>query len=167
MTNRIQTIILGISLLLISLTWSWFVIKTIPPGYGDGEIGARIFPLTFGMLLGALALLMLFKELLTPKTQAEVNFSSDQLQNLPSNSLYWIPAIIVMLETILYGFLLEKIGFVLATPLVIVLVMVLSLKIRSIKKILIMSFGLTATCWIIFEKIFGIYLANGLWINLG
>ena len=104
---------------------------------------------------------------LNTKTQAEVNFSSDQLQNLPSNSLYWIPAIIVMLEIILYGFLLEKIGFVLATPLVIILVMVLSLKIRSIKKILIMSFGLTATCWIIFEKIFGIYLANGLWINLG
>jgi hypothetical protein len=119
------------------------------------------------MLLGALALLLLFKELLTPKTQAEVNLGSDQLQNLPSNSLHWMPATIVMLEIILYGFLLETIGFVLATPLVIVLVMVLSLKIRSIKKILIMSFGLTATCWIIFEKIFGIYLANGLWINLG
>ena len=103
MTNRIQTIILGISLLLISLTWSWFVIKTIPPGYGDGEIGARIFPLTFGMLLGALALLMLFKELLTPKTQAEVNFSSDQLQNLPSNSLYWIPAIHLVFAGLMFS----------------------------------------------------------------
>jgi putative tricarboxylic transport membrane protein len=27
--------------------------------------------------------------------------------------------------------------------------------------------GVTVSCWLIFEKALGIYLANGSWINLG
>jgi hypothetical protein len=70
-------------------------------------------------------------------------------------------------EIALYGYLLEKIGFVLATPIVVLLVMIVSLRVRSIPKLLGMSLGLTVGCWLIFKKILGIYLANGIWLNLG
>ena len=86
---------------------------------------------------------------------------------LEENTLHWIPALVVLCEVVLYGFLLEKIGFVLATPIIIFLVMSLNLRIRSYKKILMMSLGLTFSCWLIFEKVMGLYLANGVWINIG
>ena len=167
MTNRAQMLILGLSLLLLSVIWSWFVIETIPAGYGDGEIGARIFPLTFGLSLLALSLLLLVNEFLFFKNHSSTIGIFKQLKILANDAPKWLPAFIVFFEIVLYGFLLEKIGFVLATPLVIILLMTINLKIRSVSKILVISIGLTSSCWIIFEKIFGIYLANGLWVNLG
>jgi hypothetical protein len=84
-----------------------------------------------------------------------------------SSRLDWLPALLVLGQICLYGFLLEKIGFVLATPIVVLLAMVVSLRERSAVKLLGMSLGLTVGSWLLFEKVLGIYLANGTWLNLG
>ena len=55
MANHVPNIILSIVLIGISVVWTWLVIMTIPAGFGDGEIGARAFPLTCGLLLLFLA----------------------------------------------------------------------------------------------------------------
>jgi putative tricarboxylic transport membrane protein len=72
-----------------------------------------------------------------------------------------------LIEISAYGFLLKTCGFVIATPIVVLFVMLVNLRITSPKLLLGMSLGVTVSCWLIFEKALGIYLANGSWINLG
>ena len=60
MTNRVQDIALAIILMLVSSIWTWLVIISIPPGFGEGEIGARAFPLTFVVMLFCLSTMLLF-----------------------------------------------------------------------------------------------------------
>lgn len=163
MTNQQQNTILGLVLLAVASVWTWLVIDTIPPGFGDGDIGPRAFPLIFGLSLGALSILLLIQAYLRAR-----GVEKPEGQGAESgSSIHWIPAFTLLVEISLYGVLLEKTGFVIATMVIIVLVMWLNLKVRSALKIGLMSVGTTLTCWIIFEKILGIYLANGTWINLG
>lgn len=166
MTNRVQDTILGIALLLVAGCWTWLVVATIPPGVGDGEVGPRAFPLAFGIIVIALSGLLLLRSFLGGGDDGvAIGFDDSEIRG--ARRFDWMPALVVLGEIALYGYLLEKIGFVLATPIVILLVMTVSLRVRSIPKLLGMSLGLTAGCWLIFEKILGIYLANGAWLNLG
>ena len=82
-------------------------------------------------------------------------------------TLHRLPAALLLIEISAYGYLLKTIGFVIATPIVVLFVMFINLRIRSVKMLLGMSIGITLICWLIFEKALGIYLANGSWINLG
>ena len=166
MTNRFQDIALGVALLALAAIWTWLVIDTIPPGFGDGEIGARAFPLTFGVILIVLAAILLLRLALSPASDRDDSGTTDAEMTEPGD-LRWIPAALILAEIALYGLLLEKIGFVLATPVIVILVMLVNLQIRSLPRILAMSFGLTVGCWVIFEKVLGIYLANGTWMNIG
>lgn len=166
MTNRAQDIVLGAALVVLAAIWTWLVIDTIPPGFGDGEIGARAFPLTFGIMLLTLAAALLLRLLLSRGADPAADSVTDA--EMPEvQRLCWLPALILLGEIVLYGFLLEKIGFILATPIVVLLVMLVNLRVLSLPKLLGMSLGLTVGCWLIFEKVLGIYLANGTWINLG
>ncbi|MGB5870784.1 MAG: tripartite tricarboxylate transporter TctB family protein [Albidovulum sp.] len=166
MTNRMQDAVLGLVLLVGAGCWIWLVVDTIPAGIGDGEIGPRAFPLAFGLILLALAALLLLR-LAAIRGNGSAGGGFDDTEIRRSRRMHWWPAIMVLGEVTLYGFLLDKIGFVLATPIVILLVMVASLHVRSFPKLLAMSLGLTFGCWLIFEKVLGIYLAKGIWINLG
>lgn len=166
MTNRAQDIIVGTVLLLVGACWTWLVIDTIPPGFGDGEVGPRAFPMAFGLILTGFSAILLMTRIASGAGTASTEMSSDP--EMPStNRLDWSPALLVLGQIVLYGFLLEKIGFLLATPVVVFLVMLVSLRVRSLKKLLGMSLGLTVGCWLIFEKLLGIYLANGTWLNVG
>lgn len=164
MTNRAQNIALGAALMALAAVWTWLVIDTIPPGFGDGEIGARAFPLTFGIALLVLAAILLARTVLSSDIKSEGPIDAE----LPApDGLKWFPAASLLAEIALYGFLLEKIGFVLATPIVVLLVMVVNLRVHSPVKLVAMPLGLTVGCWLIFEKVLGVYLANGTWMNLG
>lgn len=166
MTNRVQDTVLGFTLLLVAGCWTWLVVDTIPPGIGDGEVGPRAFPLAFGIILMVLAAILLLRLASTGNNGPSGGGLTDA--EMPAvRQLQWLAAMLVLGEVALYGFLLEKLGFLLATPVVILLVMVVSLRVRSVPKLLGMSLGLTVGCWLIFEKLLGIYLANGIWLNLG
>ncbi len=167
MTGRVQDIGLGVVLAILASFWTWWVMSTIPKGFGDGEIGARAFPLTFGIILLVLAVILVARWVRDPKADAASRASESKDQSTHSNGLRWIPALLLLVEIALYGFLLEKIGFVLATPIIVLLMMIVHLRVRSIPKLVALPFGLTAGCWVIFEKLLGIYLANGTWFNLG
>jgi len=166
MTSRIQDSLFGAVLLVIAGSWTWLVIKTIPPGFGDGEIGPRAFPLAFGIILLMLAALLLAWPLFTRTRDRSESEAPDAPLAEPA-PLYWLPALTVLIEILIYGFLLEKIGFVLATPVIVLLVMVVSLRERSVSKLIGTALGLSVGCWLIFEKVMGIYLAKGSWLNLG
>ena len=163
MTNRVHDTVLAAILLVLAGGWTWLVITTIPPGFGDGEIGPRAFPLAFGVALLLLAALLLAWPLFTrSKDRAASDLA--ETEKIP---LHWLPALTVLIEILLYGFLLEKTGFLLATPFIVLIVMVVSLRVRSITKLIGWALGLTIGCWLIFEKIMGIYLAKGAWMNFG
>ncbi len=164
MTNRAQDFVLGATLVVLAAIWTWLVIDTIPPGFGDGEIGARAFPLAFGVILLALAAILLLRLFMSP---GETNDGPTDAELPEPNGLKWGAALLLLVEIALYGFLLEKIGFVLATPVIVLLVMLVNLRVRSVTKLAAMSLGLTVGCWVIFEKVLGIYLANGTWMNIG
>lgn len=181
MTNRVQDVLLAVVLLVISGTWTWLVVANIPPGFGEGEVGPRAFPLVLGIALFLLAGILLVWPLVfrskhklvagSPTTEqiesepADVDAGNGESTN--AQSLQWIPALLVLVEILLYGYLLEKIGFLLATPIVVLIVMIVSLRIFSVTKLLATALGLTVGCWLVFEKIMGIYLAKGTWLNLG
>ncbi|MFV0334638.1 MAG: tripartite tricarboxylate transporter TctB family protein [Tropicimonas sp.] len=155
MIRRSQDALFAMTSSILAGIWIWLVVDTIPAGLGDGDLGPRAFPLFFGAALLALSLILLVREWPARKQQrAQV-----------PESLYHM--LIVLAEIVAYGFLLQKCGFVIATPVMIALVMVLSLGIRSLRSVLGMAAGVTLGCWVIFEKILGIYLANGSLINLG
>ncbi|MCY4151295.1 MAG: tripartite tricarboxylate transporter TctB family protein [Aestuariivita sp.] len=167
MTNRVPDIGLGATLAILAAIWTWWVMGTIPQGLGDGEIGARAFPLTFGIILLLLAVILMGRRILSSPADGETEADGSQNKSTESGRLKRTPALLLLAEIVLYGFLLEKIGFVLATPIVVLMIMIVHLRIRSIPKLVAMPFGLTLGCWVIFEKILGIYLANGTWFNIG
>jgi putative tricarboxylic transport membrane protein len=159
MAGRIHNIVLGLILLTLSGVWIWLVVDTIPKGFGGGDIGPRAFPLMFGIILAVLSALLLVKTFLAQ--------SSTQASDGYMFAIRWVPAALVLIEIASYGFLLKTCGFVIATPIVVLFVMLVNLRITSPKLLLGMSLGVTVSCWLIFEKALGIYLANGSWINLG
>ncbi|MFT5631291.1 MAG: putative tricarboxylic transport membrane protein [Gammaproteobacteria bacterium] len=163
MTDQNRDFVLGSLLLTLSVVWTWLVIDTIPAGFGEGDIGPRAFPLMFGICLGLLSALLLLKAIRTkPENDADRSLL-DSFQTV----IHWLSAGLLLIELSAYGFLLKTCGFVIATLIVVLFVMRVNLRIRSIKLLLGMSVGVTFVCWLIFEKALGIYLANGSWINMG
>jgi putative tricarboxylic transport membrane protein len=163
MTDQNRNIVLGSILMTLSGVWTWLVTTTIPGGFGDGDIGPRAFPLMFGVCLGLLSALLLLKAIRSKPGNAADSSPLDSSQTV----IHWLPAGMILIEISAYGFLLKTCGFVIATPIVVLFVMLVNLRIRSAKLLLGMSVGVTLVCWLIFKKALGIYLATGSWINLG
>ncbi|WP_212526067.1 tripartite tricarboxylate transporter TctB family protein [Actibacterium sp. MT2.3-13A] len=166
MTDRRKDTVFSCVMFLLAGAWTWQVLSTIPPGYGDGDIGPRAFPLAFGLILLALAAL-LFVTSWPPDREDLCVVAPGGKEVQLSQKIHWLPSALLLGELVLYGFLLEKLGFLIATPVVILLVMMLNLRIRSLRRLFGMSLGLTLGCWLVFEKLLGIYLASGTWIDLG
>ena len=166
MTDSGKEYALSFVLLAVGLVWVSLVWSTIPPAFDEGTVGPRAFPLVLGLILVTLTLILLGFTVTRSRTTRKCAISSGKvLSEYPK--IEWLPALLLTAEICAYGFLLEKIGFLLATPIVVLAVMGLNLRIRSPKRLLGMAFGLTVGCWLIFQKVMGIYLASGTWINLG
>lgn len=161
MTVRTQDILVATILLVLSCVWIWLVTTTIRTGFGDGDIGPRAFPLTLGVTLAGLSVLLLVRCYLAGHGPAESFSDAD------SPHFTVVPALVVLCEILLYGFLLQKVGFLLATTAIVLFIMVFSLRLRSLRMIIGVTLGVPVGSWLIFEKLLGIYLANGSLINLG
>ena len=64
---------------------------------------------------------------------------------------------------VLYAFLLEKAGFLLSTPLVVVLAMRALLRRQSWTLTLLLAAGITISCWLIFVVLLEAPLPRGTW----
>ncbi|MHA6345384.1 tripartite tricarboxylate transporter TctB family protein [Roseivivax sp. CAU 1761] len=163
MTGRSQDTVLATALLALAGVWTWLVVATIPPGLD--AVGPRSFPLAFGLMLLVLSGLLLLRALTAPADPADPSEPGPgEGAMAPAR---WITLGLVTAEIVAYAMLMKYIGFVLATPLLVLAVMVVNLRDFSPKRILLTAGGITLGCWLIFEKGLGIYLANGIWINLG
>jgi hypothetical protein len=167
MTNSAKDIALGLSLLVLSAVWTWLVIDTIPTGWGHGDVGPRAFPMVLGIILGGLCVLLLIRTYVLGRASAGKAGTGDVDAIEEASTERWGSMVLVAIEISAYGFLLQTLGFLIATPILILFVLVIHLRLRSWKTILGMTLGMTLGCWLFFEKLLGIYLANGSWFNIG
>ncbi|MGI9480776.1 MAG: tripartite tricarboxylate transporter TctB family protein [Hyphomicrobiales bacterium] len=149
----------GLVLLAFALVWSVTVYQTIPGGQGEGDVGPRAFPLMFGICLMVLSAIMVVASYRPGEWAGEESVEAVTWAKIKI-------ALSVFGLVLAYGFLLFKIGFVLATPLVAAAAMWGILEIRNIKQIAAMAFGITAGCWLVFGKLLGAYLPPGTWITI-
>ena len=167
MTNSAKDIIFSMSLLVLAVIWTWLVVDTIRPGFGHGDIGPRAFPMVLGIILGALSVLLLIRTVLLRRDEIGLAGAGDVNALDEEATARWGSMMLVAIEISAYAFLLQKLGFLLASPILILFVLVIHLRLRSWKSILGMTLGMTLGCWLFFEKLLGIYLANGSWFNIG
>ena len=154
----------GFALLAVAVSWSGLVYWTIPAG-SDGYIGPRAFPLFLGLILTGLSAAMLFRAFLPKIGKAPAVPGEDAHIAITGQDVRLAGG--VFLVIIGYGFLLEKLGFVLATLIMITVTLVGVLGLRRPLLIAAIAAGVTIGCWAIFGKLLGVYLPHGSWVSIG
>lgn len=149
---------LGPSLTLLALAWLWLVYTYIPAARAEGEPGPRAFPILLGCLLGALGMIMTASALLSGRGEAR----TETISSLTRREAAFASGTFGLL--ILYAFLLDTVGFVIATAVVIALTMCGLLRMRRWALILSLSVGFTLGCWVIFDAVLGTPLPRGSWM---
>lgn len=159
MNARRMDLIAAILLLAFAIAWSVTVYRTVPDSvYG---IGPKDFPLVMGIILIVMSVLLLLRTLSADQGTEEVKGDEADDSEVAGGGKY---AVGVLLLIILYGFLIERIGFLLTTPIIIVVALAGILRIRNPVSILAVAIGITAGSWLVFNKILGVYMPPGSWI---
>lgn len=149
---------LGIVLVLFALAWSWAVVATIPPGW-EGEAGPRGFPLLLGIALGALGLYMSASAF---RSDAAADEDRIEPPTRPEVRTVGLTALVLLA----YAFLLDKLGFLVATPIMVAGALWLIVGQRSWPTILILAAGLTVGSYLVFGVLMPARLPEGSWLEL-
>jgi putative tricarboxylic transport membrane protein len=153
----------GIVLLVIAVTWSILSYLTIPADNAEaGAIGPRAFPLWLGIILAGLSVLMILRSLRSATSrQPTEERGVAQHCGLPA-----IVAACVFAAIVLYGYLMERLGFRLTTMLLVPVMLAGLLRIRQPVLILLFAAGMSLGCWLILHKLLGAYMPVGTWTSL-
>jgi putative tricarboxylic transport membrane protein len=152
---------LGPCLALFALVWLWLVHTYIPGARAEGEPGPRAFPILLGAVLLGLGVMMTVSAVLSLKRATAAADSTDP----PTRREALVVAGTFGL-LILYAFLLDKLGFLIATPVVIVLAMCGILRMRNWLLVSSLAGGLTLACWMFFAVLLKAPLPRGAWLML-
>jgi putative tricarboxylic transport membrane protein len=152
---------LGPLLSALALGWLWLTHRYIPASNIPGEPGPQAFPIVLGCALLILGLTITVSDL---KKHRDVNSTKSTTD---SKALPVTHELRIVFSTfgllVLYAFLMEKAGFLLSTPIVLVLVLAGLLRIRRWSFIAMMSAGTTLVCWLIFIVLLRVPLPSGSW----
>lgn len=149
---------LGPCLVLLAVVWLWLSYAYIPGARGEGEPGPRAFPVLLGFLLATLGVLMTITAWTSGRDAAGADTTA------PASRREGIIVAATFGLLLLYAFLLDKTGFLIATPVVVVLAMRGILHVRNWKLIIGMAGGLTTGCWLFFVSLLGAPLPRGTWL---
>jgi putative tricarboxylic transport membrane protein len=150
---------LGLALVLFALAWSWVVVATIPPGW-EGEPGPRGFPLLLGIGLGALGLYLSTSAFLG---RADPGADQDRIEPVSRSEVRVVGLTILVL--VAYAFLLDKLGFLVATPIVVALALWLIVGQRSWARLLLLAAGVTIGSYLVFGVLMAAHLPEGAWLQ--
>jgi putative tricarboxylic transport membrane protein len=151
---------LGPVLVLLAVGWSWTVLQTIPADEIPGEAGARDFPLLLGVALGVLGLIMTLSAFFG---RAETGAREERIAPVSRQEANSVGFTVLLL--VAYAFLLDKIGFLVATPIVVVAALRLIAGERSWPKILLVAAGLTIGSYLLFGVLMHANLPRGTWLQ--
>lgn len=149
---------LGPGLILLAAVWLWLSYAYIPGARGEGEPGPRAFPVLLGIVLAGLGALMTF----SAWSRARGDAAAETTPAANAREGVIVAATFALL--LLYAFLLDKTGFLIATPLVVVLALRGILRIRNWIMIASLAGGLTVGCWLFFVALLRAPLPRGAWL---
>jgi putative tricarboxylic transport membrane protein len=145
--------VLGLILVLVALVWLLLAFAYIPGPRSAGEVGPRGFPVLLGVVLAVVGVAMSLSarapdvETIAPLTRTEAVVAGGTIALL-----------------VLYAFLLERAGFLIATPVAIALAMRGLVGVRRAALIAALAIGFTVGCWTIFDLLLGTPLPRGSWV---
>jgi hypothetical protein len=147
---------LGATLVLMALAWLWLAYTEIPDA-GTEWPGPRGFPVLLGIVLALLgSWLIAFSEPRTPGPGSSIPDPGSR------SGLTVAGAVFALL--VLYAVLLDRAGFLMATPFVIVLAMGGVLQMRRWRFIASFAAIFPLGCWFVFNILLGIPLPRGSWV---
>ena len=156
---------LGPFLTLLALAWLWLVYSYIPGARAEGESGPRGFPILLGMLLAGLGIVMTGTALVSVRGHAGRVLSDPANETIPPIARREVTfAASTFGLLILYAFLLDTVGFLIATPVVMTLTMCVLLRMRRWVLVVTLAVGFTLGCWVIFDALLGTPLPRGSWV---
>ena len=147
----------GPCLIGLAAIWLWLVYTYSPGARGEGEPGPRAFPVLLGFVLLGLGSLTTLSAFLSEKAKREAEaLIVTQREALIASGTFGV--------LILYAFMLEKLGFLIATPIAVALTMFGILRMRNWILVLSLATGLTVACWMFFAMLLETPLPRGLWL---
>lgn len=156
------SIVLSLFLLALTGWWIWVVRATIPGSQDPGEPGPQAFPLLLGGALGLLALILLAQGV---RGLVKPTGNGDALPGISGRETRIVVSTFLLFMA--FAFLLDKIGFLLATPVVLTVAMAGILGMRSVGKVLAVAIGFTVASHLIFNLMLQANLPHGSWIRFG
>ena len=135
---------LGVGLTVIALVWLWLVQTYIPGAQTEGEPGPRGFPILLGVTLAGLGALLAGRSFLTVRSSASTRpeaRAGDGIAALTRRECAFVAGTFGLL--ILYTFLLDKVGFLAGTPIVMVLALAVLLRSRRWLSVVSLAVGFT------------------------
>lgn len=156
---------LGPLLSVLALGWLLLAYLYIPASNVPGEPGPRAFPNVLGYALLLLGMVMTVAGFARRReaapAQAEATANKDPATTPLKHELRIVLGTFGLL--VLYAFLMEKTGFLVSTPIVLVLGMAGILHMRRWRFIALMSGGTTLVCWLVFAVLLRVPLPRGSW----
>lgn len=150
---------LGPVITLLALVWLALVYMYIPGARGEGEPGPRAFPIVLGAAMVGLGILITVSALTTGrKTAPDTEKPATRRETTIVASTFGL--------LLLYAFLMEKTGFLISTPVVVILTMYGILRMRNWSFMLLLTAGITFVCWLFFAVLLGAPMPHGSWLWL-
>lgn len=164
---RRQDLIAGTVLFLLGLAWTLVVWRTVPDGYG---VGPRAFPLWLGIGLTGLSAILLGRALrpvgAAGTTQAAgADEGAGAGAGVPGPGLRLRMVATVSVLIILYGLMMQTLGFLIATGTIVAGTLVVVLGERRWRIVASMSVGMAVGCWLAFGQLLGAYMPRGTWLT--
>jgi len=144
--------------MLLAVLWLWLAYQYIPGARTETEPGPRAFPVLLGAALFALGLLVTVSAFFSARRPRA---GEDLVAAVTRHEAFIVGGTFLLL--LLYAFLMEKAGFLLSTPLVVVLAMRALLRRQSWTLTLLLAIGITFFCWLVFVVLLEAPLPRGTW----
>lgn len=147
---------LGPFLIVAAAVWLWLCYSDIPGARSEGEPGPRAFPVLLGIVLCVLGCTIALSAFFARPDKAPETIDA------PTRREGWLVVATFSL-LMLYAFLLDKAGFLIATPVVVILALQGLLRIRAWMTSLALAAALTSGCWLFFALLLKAPLPRGAW----
>jgi putative tricarboxylic transport membrane protein len=148
---------LGVVLTLLALVWLWLVDNYIPNVATEGEPGPRALPFLLGIFLAILGVALAYA--------GRVPASSSVRQAQPDRSSNeWRVALTTVALLLAYTFLLDKLGFITSTAVLMLAAMAGVLGMRRWVFMAVFAAAFATGSWLVFNTLLGIPLPRDPWL---